>query len=70
VVNVDELVIIWNPQLVQPALPTYNLNTNNISSNRNTPAIVKDNGVGLVFILCVVQNLTKKSLSGINPTGL
>jgi hypothetical protein len=44
VVNKDEPIIIWNPQLVQPALPTHNLNTNNINSNRNTPAIVKDNG--------------------------
>jgi hypothetical protein len=43
VVGEDEPVIIWNPQLVQPALPTHNLNTDNINSNRNTPAIVKDN---------------------------
>jgi hypothetical protein len=44
VVNEDEPVIIWNPHLVQPALPTHNLNTNNINSNRNTPAIVEDDG--------------------------
>jgi hypothetical protein len=44
VVDKDEPVIIWNPQLVQHALPTHNLKTDNISSNRNTPAIVKDNG--------------------------
>jgi hypothetical protein len=44
VVNEDKPVIIWNPQLVQPALPTHNLNTDDINSNRNTPAIVKDNG--------------------------
>jgi hypothetical protein len=44
VVDKDKPVIIWNPQLVQPALPTHNLNTNNIKSNRNTPAIVEDNG--------------------------
>jgi hypothetical protein len=43
VVNEDELVIIWNPQLVQPALPTHNLNIKDINSNRNTPAIVEDN---------------------------
>jgi hypothetical protein len=36
-------VIIWNPQLVQPSLPTLNHNNNNISSNCNTPAIVEDN---------------------------
>jgi hypothetical protein len=42
VVEKDELVIIWNPQLVQPALPTPNVNTNNIYSKRNTPAIVED----------------------------
>jgi hypothetical protein len=28
--------------LVQTALPTHNLNTNNINLNRNTPAIVQD----------------------------
>jgi hypothetical protein len=44
VVNKDEPIIIWNPQLVQPVLPTHNLNTNDINSNCNTPAIVKDNG--------------------------
>jgi hypothetical protein len=43
VVDKDEPIIIWNPQLVQPALPTHNLNTNNINSNCNTPAIVEDN---------------------------
>jgi hypothetical protein len=42
VVDEDEPVIIWNPQLVQPALPTQNPNTDNINSNRNTPAIVED----------------------------
>jgi hypothetical protein len=46
VVDEDELLIIWNPQLVQPALLTHNLNTNNINSNRITPAIVKDDGDG------------------------
>jgi hypothetical protein len=39
-----EPVIIWNPQLIQPDLPTHNLNTDNINSNRNTPAVVKDDG--------------------------
>jgi hypothetical protein len=43
VVDKDEPVIICNPQLVQPALPTHNFNTNNINSNSNTPAIVEDN---------------------------
>jgi hypothetical protein len=42
VVKKDEPVIIWNPQLVQPALPTHNFNTNNGNSARNTPAIVED----------------------------
>jgi hypothetical protein len=37
-----QTIIIWNPQLVQPSLPTLNHNTNNISSNHNTPAIVED----------------------------
>jgi hypothetical protein len=41
-VDVDKPVIIWNPQLVQPSLPTLNHDTNNISSNHNTPAIVGD----------------------------
>jgi hypothetical protein len=41
-INKDEPIIIWNPQLVQPALPTHNHNTDDISSNRNTPAIVED----------------------------
>jgi hypothetical protein len=44
VVNEDETVIIWNPHLVQPALPTHNLNTDNINSNCNTLAIVEDKG--------------------------
>jgi hypothetical protein len=44
VVKEDEPVIIWNPQLVQPALPTPNVNTDDIYSNRNTPTIVNDNG--------------------------
>jgi hypothetical protein len=44
VVDEDEPIIIWNPQLVQPALPTHNLNTNNINSGCSTPAIVEDNG--------------------------
>jgi hypothetical protein len=43
VVDKDEPIIIWNLQLVQPALPTHNLNTNDINSNHNTPAIVEDN---------------------------
>jgi hypothetical protein len=38
-VDADELVIIWNPHLVQPPLPTHNLDTNNIDSNCNTPAL-------------------------------
>jgi hypothetical protein len=42
-INKDKPVIIWNPQLVQPPLPSHNHNTDNSSSNRNTPAIVKDN---------------------------
>jgi hypothetical protein len=41
-VDDDEPVIIWNPQLVQPALPPHNINTDDINSNRNTPAIVMD----------------------------
>jgi hypothetical protein len=44
VVNKDEPIVIWNPQLVQPALPTHNLNTNDINSNCNTPAIVEYDG--------------------------
>jgi hypothetical protein len=44
VVEEDEPVIIWNPQLVQPALPTPNVNTDDIYSKCNTPAIVKDDG--------------------------
>jgi hypothetical protein len=40
----NEPVIIWNPQFVQSALPTLNVNTDNIYSNHNTPAIVKDAG--------------------------
>jgi hypothetical protein len=44
VVNEDEPIIIWNPQLVQPALPTHNLNTIDINSRCNSPAIVEDNG--------------------------
>jgi hypothetical protein len=43
-VEENEPIIIWNPQLVQPALPTPNVNTNNIYPNCNTPAIVKDDG--------------------------
>jgi hypothetical protein len=42
-VNVDEPIIIWNFQLVQPSLPTLNHNTTNISSNHNTPAIIENN---------------------------
>ncbi len=41
-VDIDEPVIIWSPQLVQPSLPPLKHNTNNIIPNRNTPAIVKD----------------------------
>jgi hypothetical protein len=44
VADKDVPVIIWNPQLFQPALPAHNLNTNDINSNRNTPAIVRDDG--------------------------
>jgi hypothetical protein len=44
VVNEDEPIILWNPHLAQPALPTHNLNTDDINSNQNTPAIVEDNG--------------------------
>ena len=29
-IDKDKLVIIWNPQLVQPSLPTHNHNANNI----------------------------------------
>jgi hypothetical protein len=36
--------VVNKDELVQPALPTHNLNTNNINSNCNTPAIVEDNG--------------------------
>ncbi len=42
-VKEDEPVIIWNPQLVQPALPPPIVNTNDIYPDRNTPAIVADN---------------------------
>jgi hypothetical protein len=42
VVHEDEPIIIWNPQLFQPALLTHNLHTNDIISNHNTPAIVED----------------------------
>ncbi len=41
-INEDEPVIIWNPQLVQPSLPTHNHITDNIGSNHNTLAIVED----------------------------
>jgi hypothetical protein len=41
-IDKDKPVIIWNPQLIQPSLPTHNHNTNNSSSNRNTPAIIED----------------------------
>jgi hypothetical protein len=41
--NKDKPVIIWNPQLVQPSLPTHDYNTNGIVFNHNTPAIVEDN---------------------------
>jgi hypothetical protein len=44
VVDKDEPIIIWNSHLVQPALLTHNLNTNDINSNRNTPAIIEDDG--------------------------
>jgi hypothetical protein len=44
VVEEDEPTIIWNPQLVQPAFLTPNVNTDAIYSKRNTPAIVKDDG--------------------------
>jgi hypothetical protein len=40
-VNVDKPIIIWNLQLVQPSLPTHNHNTEDISFNRNTPAILR-----------------------------
>jgi hypothetical protein len=40
--NKDTPVIIWNPQLVQPSLPTHNHNTDNIVSDHNNPAIVED----------------------------
>jgi hypothetical protein len=46
VVSKDEPIIIWNPQLARPALPTHNHNTNYINSNPNTPAIAKENGNG------------------------
>jgi hypothetical protein len=42
VVEEDKPIIIWNPQLVQPALPTPNVNTDDFYSKCNTPAIVKD----------------------------
>jgi hypothetical protein len=45
VVDEDGPIIIWNPHLVQPALPTHNLNTNDINFNCNTCAIVKYNGI-------------------------
>jgi hypothetical protein len=42
-INEDKPIIIWNPQPVQPSLPTHNHNTNNIGSDHSTLAIVKDN---------------------------
>jgi hypothetical protein len=39
VVDKDEPIIVWNPQLVQPALPTHNFNTNDSNSDHNTPAL-------------------------------
>jgi hypothetical protein len=42
-VDIDNTVIIWNPQLVQPSLPPFKRNTNDIIPNRITPAIVEDN---------------------------
>jgi hypothetical protein len=44
VVDEDDPIIIWNPYLVQLALPTHNLNTNDINSSHKPPAIVVDNG--------------------------
>jgi hypothetical protein len=41
-VDIDEPVIIRNPQLVQPSLPPLKHNTNNIIPNPNTPAIIED----------------------------
>jgi hypothetical protein len=41
-INKDKPIIIWNPQLVQPSLPTHNCNADNIGSDHNTPAIVED----------------------------
>jgi hypothetical protein len=43
-IDKDKHVIIWNQQLLQPSLPTHNHNIDDISSNRNTPAIVEDVG--------------------------
>ncbi len=42
VIDKDEPIIIWNPDLVQLALPTHNFNTNYINSKCNTPAIATD----------------------------
>jgi hypothetical protein len=41
-VDIDEHVIIWNPQLVQPSLPPLKHNTNDSIPNRNPPAIVEN----------------------------
>jgi len=41
-INEDKPIIIWNPQPVQPSLPTHNHNTNDIGSDHNTPAIIED----------------------------
>ncbi len=42
VVNEDEQVIIWNPQLAQPALPTHNLTTTPLSPINGLAHLVTD----------------------------
>jgi hypothetical protein len=41
--DIDKLVIIWNPQVVQTSPFPLKHNTNDIIPNCNTPAIVEDN---------------------------
>jgi hypothetical protein len=40
VVKEDEPIIIWNPQLVQSVLTSPNVNTDDIYSDHNTPALL------------------------------
>jgi hypothetical protein len=42
-VDIDELVMIWNPQKVQMSPPPLKHNTHNISPKSDTPAIIDNN---------------------------